>query len=119
MWQFRPITLEGRVAADPSTVTQDQLEGLGTDLQTMERAVECRSCHKRGHIQSGRCAEKDGQDVQGPTRKEKGRGKEGTVEAVEPQLEAWALLEEVCIDGDGQEYVAAGPVTARLKVSEE
>jgi hypothetical protein len=64
-------------------------------------------------------AEEDGQDVQGrPTRKEKGRAKEGTVEAVEPQLEAWALLEKVCVDGDGQEYVAAAR-SARASVRVE
>jgi hypothetical protein len=51
VWRSRPITLEGRVAADPRKGTQD--EALSTDLQTIKkRDVECHNCHKRGHIQS-------------------------------------------------------------------
>jgi transposase InsO family protein len=93
-----------RVAADPKNESHD--EAFNADPQKKKkRDVECFNCHKRGHVKAECYAKGGGQEGQGPKRK--GRAKEGTAAVAEPQTEAWAAFEEVCVDGDGQEYVAA------------
>jgi hypothetical protein len=92
------------VTGDPKNEAHD--EAFNADYQKRKkRDVECYNCHKRGHVKSECWAKGGGQEGQGPKRK--GHGKEGAAAAADPQLEAWAALEEVIEDEDGQDFVAA------------
>ena len=79
-----------------------QVKASNADAQKKKRDVECHNCHKRSCIKAECWANGGGQEGKGPKRK--GQAKEGTAAVAEPQLEAWAALEEV---GDGQDHVAA------------
>ena len=92
-----------------------QVEASNADAQKKKRDVKCHNCHKRGCIKAECWANGGGQEGKGPKRK--GQAKEGTAAVAEPQLEAWAALEEV---GDGQDHVAAaGSACANGRVETE
>jgi hypothetical protein len=93
-----------------------QDEALTADANKQKKSkkdLECFNCRKCGHIRADCWAKGGGKEGQGPKRK----GQDGTVSAnqqeqsKQPDLEAWAAIEEVTDEEQSQSSFASEPCT--------
>ncbi len=96
---------------------QEQDEAFTADAQR-KKNIECYNCKKRGHIRADCWAKGGGKEGQGPTRGGRDSGNESTAAAqAEPDIEAWAAIEEVeeerMVGEEDQQYAAIAASDAR------
>ena len=95
---------------------EGQDEALTADAnkkKKSKRDIECFNCKKRGHVKADCWAKGGGKEGQGPKRK----GQDGAASAdqqqqqSQPDMEAWAAIEEVSEEEQNQSHLASEPRT--------
>jgi hypothetical protein len=83
--------------------SQDEALTADAGRKKSKKDIECFNCKKRGHMRSDCWAKGGGKEGQGP-RKKRQDGAAGADEQVQPDIEAWAAIEEISDPADQSSF---------------